>query len=130
MQLATEEESGSDRANLGIVRIMIEEHQSTTSANIAASPLRVRLKGERIGTSRNMLFICPDNSAASIVAEALMEHLGGDGFRAFSAGSHPAPNVHSLTAEVLKGRRIWRGDLRSKSYQDFFVAIRHSWTSL
>jgi arsenate reductase (thioredoxin) len=36
------------------------------------------------------------------MGEALLRHLGGDRFRAYSAGSHPAGFVHSLAIETMR----------------------------
>jgi arsenate reductase len=67
----------------------------------------------------NVLFICTGNSARSIMAEVIMNHLGRDRFKAYSAGSHPRGEVHPMTLEVLRNDGYDVGGLRSKSWTEF-----------
>lgn len=67
----------------------------------------------------NVLFICTGNSARSIMAESLMNQLGGDRFRAYSAGSHPAGFVNPKTLELLARNRFSTRELRSKNWDEF-----------
>jgi arsenate reductase len=67
---------------------------------------------------QNVLFLCTANSARSIIAEALLNSLGGGRFRAFSAGSEPAGKVHPLAIEVLEASGYSTAGLRSKSWNE------------
>lgn len=69
-----------------------------------------------------MLFLCTGNSARSILAEALVNHLGRGQFRAFSAGSFPKGQVHPLAIELLQWMNLPTDDLRSKSCDEFASA--------
>jgi len=67
----------------------------------------------------NVLFICTGNSARSLMAEAVLNQLGGGRFRAFSAGSQPAGKPHPMTLELLHRNRYDTSMLRSKSWDEF-----------
>lgn len=69
--------------------------------------------------SIHVLFLCTGNSARSILAEALLARLGGERFRAYSAGSHPKSRPHRLTLETLERLGYATTDLRSKSWDEF-----------
>ena len=69
----------------------------------------------------NILFLCTHNSARSILAEALLNDMGGDKFRAFSAGSSPRENQqpNPLALQALQGAGISTAGLSSKSWDVF-----------
>jgi arsenate reductase len=67
-----------------------------------------------------VLFLCTRNSARSIMAEAILNRVGGGKFRAFSAGSQPSPE--GPMPEVLAQLKALGHDvsaLRSKSWNEF-----------
>ncbi|MEP6825987.1 MAG: arsenate reductase ArsC, partial [Ramlibacter sp.] len=69
----------------------------------------------------NVLFLCTHNSARSILAEAVLNHIGKGRFRAFSAGSSPRENQQPkpLGLQVLQSAGIATEGLRSKSWDEF-----------
>jgi arsenate reductase (thioredoxin) len=69
----------------------------------------------------NVLFLCTHNSARSILAEALLNHLGAHRFTAYSAGSSPRANQrpNPLGLQVLQDAGISTEGLYSKSWDAF-----------
>ena len=65
-----------------------------------------------------VLFLCTHNSARSQIAEAMLRHMGGDDFAAFSAGTE-VTRVHPLARAALAERGIATCELSSKHLSDF-----------
>lgn len=69
--------------------------------------------------THNILFICTGNSSRSIMAEAIMKHLGPQRFKAYSAGSHPTGLVKPEALHCLARNQLSTEGLRSKSWTEF-----------
>jgi len=81
----------------------------------------------------NVLFLCTRNSARSIMSEAILARIGGDRFRAYSAGSDPAaepmPEViaklqalgHDVSALHCKSWDVFAGSDAPRL--DFVIAL-------
>ncbi len=69
--------------------------------------------------TQTVLFLCTGNSARSILAECLLNRMGGGQIQAFSAGSFPKAAVHPLALKLLRDRGFSTEGLRSKSWDEF-----------
>lgn len=69
----------------------------------------------------NVLFLCTHNSARSILAEAMLNHLGKGRFKGFSAGSSPRDNQqpNPMALEALQKAGVSTEGLHSKSWDVF-----------
>lgn len=71
------------------------------------------------GATVSVLFLCQTNAARSIMAEAVLNHLGQGRIRAYSAGSKPATFVHPETIRVLSAHGYLTDSLQPKSWNLF-----------
>src|SRR5262245_63685071 len=69
--------------------------------------------------SLKVLVVCTGNSCRSVMAEALINDLGRNRYRAWSAGSVPVGYVHPKSIETLRRHGIDPGQPRSKSWNEF-----------
>lgn len=67
----------------------------------------------------DVLFLCTGNSARSLLAECALQRLGGERFRAHSAGSRPTGTPHPQAVALLRELGFDTDPLRSKSWDEF-----------
>lgn len=67
----------------------------------------------------NVLFVCSGNSGRSIMAESILNAVGGQLFNAYSAGSHPTRRINPMTIKELRRRGYPTEGLASKSWTQF-----------
>ena len=69
----------------------------------------------------NVLFLCNHNTARSIMAEAMLNHMGKGNIKAYSAASHfsEKEHIHPYALKILEGADIDTSTLRSKSWDEF-----------
>lgn len=67
----------------------------------------------------NVLFLSTQNTARSIMAEAMMNAVSGGRFQAFSAGTQPAGKLNLFAVEQIRALDDTLAGLRSKSLEEF-----------
>jgi len=72
----------------------------------------------------HVLVLCTHNSARSVLAECMLNHLArqlGRDVRAYSAGSAPSGRINPFALEALAAAGVDTTGTRSKSWDDFAV---------
>jgi arsenate reductase len=69
----------------------------------------------------NVLFLCTHNSARSVMAECIMNRVGGGRFKAYSAGSTPSGVLDPRAVSLLQHLNYKTDDLRSKAWDEFAI---------
>ena len=70
----------------------------------------------------HVLILCTHNSARSVLAEGMLNHLAtrlGKDVRAHSAGSAPSGRINPFAIEALQNAGVDTGACRSKSWDEF-----------
>ncbi len=84
-----------------------------------ACPSPAETPHDSSGQPYNVLFICSGNSARSIFAEAILNHIGAGKFRAFSAGTRPGSQLNPFAVNTLRRNGLDTAGLRAKHISEF-----------
>ena len=68
---------------------------------------------------KEVLFLCRDNGARSLIAEAILNSFSGGGMRAFSAGVEPRKDIPMPITQVIDLRGVSIKGLRPKLWSEF-----------
>ena len=68
----------------------------------------------------NVLFLCTFNASRSIMAEAILNHLGNGRFCGMSAGDQAVGKIHPMALAILSAHGVPTTTLKSKSWARFF----------
>jgi arsenate reductase (thioredoxin) len=72
----------------------------------------------------HVLFLSQRNSARSLLAEAILNSLGGGQFHAYSAGVRPAEKPDPIALELLEHAHLQLEDVRPKHYREILEAAK------
>jgi protein-tyrosine-phosphatase len=72
---------------------------------------------------KNVLYLCTQNSARSIIAEAITNYKYSESLKGFSAGSAPSGVINPKTLDLLNEMKIPTEKLHSKSWDVFHFNI-------
>jgi ArsR family transcriptional regulator, arsenate/arsenite/antimonite-responsive transcriptional repressor / arsenate reductase (thioredoxin) len=100
----------------GVIEYLTENCCAAQEQNAISGHSSAAMKADR---EFNVLFLCTNNSARSIMAESSMNRWGAGKFHAFSAGSSPRGAVHPITLQILKELKYETEGLRSKDWNEF-----------
>lgn len=84
-----------------------------------SDPHSIQAPALAVQPSFNVLFLCTQNSARSIMAEAILRAIGRGRFHAYSAGSRPAAAPNPQVIARLQALGHDTAGLRSKSWNEF-----------
>ena len=79
---------------------------------------------------RHILFLCTGNSCRSVLSEGIFNHLAPAGWRALSAGSQPAGQLHPHAVALLNARGIATDGYYSKSWDALPATPERVWEAL
>lgn len=74
---------------------------------------------------KEVLFLCRDNGARSLMGEAILNSFSGGGMRAFSAGVEPRKDIPMPVTQVIESRGVSIKGLRPKLWSEFEGPAAH-----